>query len=757
MADKKIYEQRLADLIHNKAEELRDQEFRLALEEIIKEPEEDIGHILVPFLSDQSINAEIRNNIIRAAGYLQHPLYLIPLKNIIENEANIRIKQEAIISVAKYNDRRALNILNNALQNLNNPLLARTINSEIHRIKQNNPILGLLPRFMEGSKNPKTFKITLDILKRILTSADVSLFSKYLDSPDPMVQQGAFEILCTSGDVFHDNFILDFFYKQVDQIACTGEKECDELYYLVLPFHQFLVRYQFLIEEQVPKLIRQFEEIDDIRVQSLYISIICKSQQSDSIEFMDSVYEIEENLQKEIVTAFSGNEQAVDFLHQKYEQDPDVREVAIQSLLNTRWGLDHFTDNFFDLEFEVQEMVLLQLPYSKGYDLVDFIREVFEANVFRLKEICLTKVKENFEFSVQDILFSPEHEREFLFMGDHYLDTLTRLFPVAATKHFFRKIAEDKLSVTKTKKFLSKLEQIVPFELLFTIRDREFITNLFERIIMSNNKELNLLFLGILKFIKTLDAETYRILGESLNLFITKREKNITSEERGELERTKKSLRDLFYEIKRIEDGSAEIRKLFANKETDFDLLRNILKQYHISVVMNIDYFTKELTAQFNESNRDILPEWLRIFKEYPRIAHLLEGEVEKASQLTTGRTSRELQELHGELGDNPLRLVINFKNRRMTAFLREQFMETAPHIPFVSDIEDPAEEDVLLCDVDALSDLTLQGKTIPKKIYLFLEKAEGFAAFRAFNPRSFVAPFSFYRITREILQHLYI
>jgi hypothetical protein len=724
---------------------------------MVKEGEQEVIQLLIPYITSDSIPAPTRMNIIRVAGYLQNSQLLVPLRKIINREANMRLKQEAIIAVSKFNDRRALNILNTALQNLNNPMLASTINREISRIKQNNPILGLLPRFMEGSKNPKTFKIALDVLKRILTPADATIFTKHLDMGDPMVEDGAFEILCCTGDIFHDTFIIDYFKKRFSHIPCIGEPECEDLYWLIRQFQQYLSRYQFLVEEQIPMLKEQFTEVRDVRAQSLYIDIICRSRKPDSVDFMQDVFDEYPKLGTEIIRAFSGNETAKDFLFTIYDEEESLREEAIKSLLNTTDGLDHFMENFFSLEFEVQELVTRHLPYSGEHDLVEFIRQIFDAKIFRLKEILLSKIKENYEFSVKDLLFDPEHEREFTFMGDKYLDTVAQLFPVSAVKDIFNKIANQGLSVTKTKMYIQKTAEIVPKELLFTFRDKEFIEKLFNRIVLSNNTELNLLFLGILKYIKTLDTETYRVLTESLNLFITKREKHISGPEKAELRKIKQSLKDIFYEVKAIEDGRTEMDRLFMEGVTDFELLDKVLSQHHLTVVMYVDHFVNIISKHFEAAGSDDIPAWTRIFIKFPGIAQLLKESLNEKIQSAGSLRFNELKKLVESLPDDELRIVLNFKNRSFTAILQEQFREMAPHILVEVNQENTREEDMLLCDADALNDLILQGKVIPRKIYIFLEKAAAFAAFRSYNPRSFVQPFSFYRIVREILQNLYL
>ena len=63
--------------------------------------------------------------------------------------------------------------------------------------------------------------------------------------------------------------------------------------------------------------------------------------------------------------------------------------------------------------------------------------------------------------------------------------------------------------------------------------------------------------------------------------------------------------------------------------------------------------------------------------------------------------------------------------------------------------------QDVLLCDAEALRARMLLGKLIPGQLYLFLNKPAEILPFKDLNPRSLIAPYSYYRITKEILSHL--
>jgi len=765
MDEKDLIAEKIKTLVEN-AERMKVNELHNALDNLVLEAEqkdEEIEYLLVQYLSDTKINPEVRTEMIRIAGVQQDSSFLVPLKKIIDSDPNSRTRQEAILAVAKFNDRRALNILNQALQKINNPMLQRVLNEEISRIKENNPILALLPRFQEGQKNPKTFKSALQVLKNILTPNDATIFTKFLNNKDPLLQNGAYEILCVAGDIFHDSDILDYYQKHFNQIACLAEAECDELYLLTYHIRQYLSRYQFLIEEQIPTLKEHFLKVKDFRVKQILLSLICKSKEKNSIKFINDVFfhkETDKNLKTTIINELSGNEAATDFLFEIYrsnEEPSSLKKHIIKSLLNIKQGLDYFIQEFFQLSFSDQELIVQNLPYAGQHDLVGFIKQIFQADIYRLKEILLSKVRETFEFSVKDLLFDPDGEREFYFMGDKYFDTIIRLFPITSVKKLMEKIAAHDVSVSKAKKYLNKISEVVPHELIFNFEDKEFITTVFNKVIKSNNIEFNVQFLGILKHIKTLDTKSYRNLREGINLFIAKRETKLTPGEKGELSRIKRSLKDLYYELQRIEDGAAVFGRFIKRKEMDFDLLREIMIRHHMAVVKHIDTFIAYLSQHLQYTTSANMDSWIAFLSEFPRISQLLQPMVESKADKIQGLVGRELAQLVESFDQHPLRIALNFRNRALTAILREQFQEAAPELPLTIDESQLRQSDILLCDPEILRDLALQTRKLPEKIYLFLEQSAGYSEFKSYNTRNFVRPFEFYRITKEILQKLYL
>lgn len=752
-------EQKIADIrkLIESAEEQKGIDFRTQLEELMDEEDEDAESALIHFLNEKELKYEIRSEIIRSAGYLQRASFLVPLKRILDTESNHRIQQDAIIAIAKFNDRRALNVLNQALQKIKDPILQRVINTEINQIKENNPILALLPRFQEGKKNPKTFSITLDILKRILTPADVGIFTKFLSSSDPLIQNGSFEILCIAGDIFHDNDILNYYETRVKKMPCLREKECEELYLLTYHLRQYISRYQFMIEEQTPNFQELYRIVNDKRVKELLLAMVCKSQDEKNIGFIENIYKTEPSARKIIIEELSGNDIAADFLFKQYETDPSLKKSIIESLLNIKKGLDYFVEHFFSLSFEDQEIIAEKLPYAGQYNLASFIKKIFQSDIFRLKEILLSKVKENYEFSVKELLFDPERQREFQFMGDDYLDTITQLFPVTTIKKLLGKIANQDLSVKRTKIFLDRIETLVNQDLIINFPDREFLVKLFEKIIRTNNLDLSVSFLGLIKNFRTLDLATQRNLRDTLGLFITRRQTNLTPREQGELTRIKRRFKDIVFEIARIEEGRNMMKRLSRTEETDFDMMFELVKRNHLAIVMYQQEFVEYLGWEFARANSGNLERWLNFLNRFPRVALLVKPAINERVEANTNEVYQSLKEFNESLPGQLPRIILDFQERSFTAIFREQFAEVLPGFPLVIGEKKLKESDILLCDPGTLRDLTLISRTLPGKIYLLLKKGEMYGDFKTYNTINFFEPYSFYRMVKEILQKLYL
>ena len=245
-----LYLEQIDELVRNAAD-YDDLEFRLRLEALVKKGGKDTENAIVHYITGTIISIPTRMNLIRIAGYIRSAAFLLPLKKVIELGEDSQLREAAIISVSKYSDHRALDILTWALETFKNEKIQNTISQAISRIKQNNPLLLMLPRFLSGSQNKELFAVTLKFIKKILNPADAKSFIVYLSHADPLVAAGSFEILCAKGNEAMV-FFIDEFYKERCLRHCQELPDHDNsevLAQLAGALQQYLRRYPEFIPQ----------------------------------------------------------------------------------------------------------------------------------------------------------------------------------------------------------------------------------------------------------------------------------------------------------------------------------------------------------------------------------------------------------------------------------------------------------------------------------------------------------------------------
>ncbi len=238
------YLEQIDELVRH-ADEYDDLRFRLRLEDLVKKGGRDTENAIAQYITGTYVSLPTRLNLVRMAGYIRSTAFLVPLNKVIELGENDRLREGAIISVSKYNDHRALDILARALEKNKNKRLQETITQAITRIKHNNPLLLMLPRFLHGSKNSDFFSITLKVFKKILSPDDAKGFISYLQHQDPLVAAGSFEILCCRGNESVFFFISEFFRERSRGLMGTlsQPENAEALSKLIAALHEYLNRY----------------------------------------------------------------------------------------------------------------------------------------------------------------------------------------------------------------------------------------------------------------------------------------------------------------------------------------------------------------------------------------------------------------------------------------------------------------------------------------------------------------------------------
>jgi hypothetical protein len=738
------------------AAQFRDEQFRLVLEGLVKKGGKDAELLLVSYITSKKVPTPARINIIRATGYIQNALYLVPLKKVIDSEPDINLKKAAILALSKYNNRKAMTILSNALQNIKNPYLMKTINEQISLIKQNNPILALLPRFLKGNSDIKAHTVALGILKKILKPEDTTFFLNYLKADDPMVENGSFEILCCTGNTLVRDAVFEYFHRNAAEMECLGQPKCDELLQLAKNLAHYIKRFPDLLEPQFPQLKTILSSAGDKRVRKALISLFCKSQNSAVFDFIKEVYEEDAELKDTIIDAAAGNSYAVDFLVEKYQSGAqDMKENVVKSLLNSTRGFQYFINHFFDFEAAHQEMIVRNLPHSDHPDLVALIGNILNSGDQSLKRYILHTIRRNHLYSFKDALFDPEKEKGYFAMEDDYLDTIFGVFPTDASKKLIRKIAEEDLPVNDVKKYLELILTEAHSELVLTLNDPNDtarMRSLVNRFIHLNNIELNLKFLSMIELFKTFDFQTYRNLLDAVTLYVQIRseDENYSEEEKSAVRRARESLNSLNNDIKNINVIEKNLKMALMKSKPDILSIRRIIASNGIALAFKAEPLIGLFVEHFNTLEGGHLASWREFFKEFPLIAMMVREERINAEQ--TQRTDSDpLEPLHEKL-----RIVINFREKELNFLFKDQFREVIPHFKVTLDDMNLSQTDILLCDSDTLKEYIDQKKLITSRIFVLLNDRSEFNTFKNYNPRTFLRPVSSYRTLRLILQELY-
>ena len=233
-----------------------DKDFRLLLEDLVKKGGRDTENAIAYYITGTRISVATCLNLIRMAGYIRSAAFLLPLTRVIEMSPDVEMQKAAIVSISKYNDQRAMDILVRAQGKNKGKLFQEAVSQAIERIKSSNPYLAMLPQFLLGSKNRELFQVTLKVFKRILSPADAKCFIAYLHHGDPMISEGAFEILCYRGNEAVFFFIAEFFREQSRLLAREMEQRAgaERLLLLIVALHEYLKRHRDFFPQLRPDI-----------------------------------------------------------------------------------------------------------------------------------------------------------------------------------------------------------------------------------------------------------------------------------------------------------------------------------------------------------------------------------------------------------------------------------------------------------------------------------------------------------------------
>lgn len=731
------------------ANQFRDEQFRLVLEGLVEKAGKEAEYLLVKYILEKETPTETRINIMRSMGYIQNVIYLMPFKKIIEEEPDIRLKKAAILSLAKYNNERALNILNLALQSITNPILLKTINDKIQLIKQNHPTLSLMPRFLKGSTDIKANQVAIGIFKKILSPKDTSSFIQYKDHDDPLVRKGVFEVLCYCGDESIRKNITDIFRDRIDSSECLEEPKCDEIQTTTAHLGYYLEKYPALLDSQAENLQNLYSRVGDMKIKKTIMAMFCKSQTPEIFQFVKDAYEQDEEIRETIIDESAGNDLAVEFLFQQYQEGETLKEKLVKSLLKSDQGFRYFIRNFAQFPLEEQEIVIRNLPSSDRPEMIHFMKHILKSGAHSLKKYLLKNIRDYFLVSFRDLLFDPEKDEEYFSMEEEYIKTIFQVYPVSATKKMLSRIIDADLSLNQTLRILGYVKDAGEYEIVVNLGQPggdERMRQLMNRIINMNNTELDQEFLGGLENLRTFDLQTYRNLSDNLNYFYKVKTKDDEMDEKSVLilRRIRESLKTQLEDIRRIEAIERDVKKTIAKTVPDMLQLKRIVESNGLGMAFRIQSLILIMVEYFSHAEDKALSHWRLFFKEFPLLMRLI-------------REKRALGEPSGGSLLDQMRVVLSFEEPHLTALFIDQFNELLPNLNVTADSPHLNETDIFVCDTVKFKEYVKRDAMTTKRLYLLLDNRAEFSHYKDYAPRTFLRPVSAYKTARMILSDLYV
>ncbi len=732
-----------------KAEQTDDFRFRMLLEEAVKANKEEAVPLLSSLILSRQLSLKIRQNIIRSVGYLQFPTLLIPLKKTVDDDPNIQLKKEAVIAISKFNNQRALNLLNATLSNIRDPMLLGTINAEIGRIKQNNPILGLLPKFLEGSNNPKLHRISVQILKKIITPTDCQALLPYLNASDALIAEGAYEILCERAEVTCHSFLFGYF-----ETHATSPVEIDTVVTLLTRLERFLSRSPELIPPRFPWL-RQWTEHGDPRLLEIGLTILTASPDPQTWAYLRELYQQREELRLPLAEKMAPSPLGSTFLIGEFMKDPEGQRSLIPPLLFSEPGCRHLTGALPSFSDSLQQTILEAVP-AEHYPLFrHHFHQALHSEDFPKQKAALAAIHRVNDFQARAVLFAAENEPLWQRVIEEYMQVTSDLFPVLTLVSLFSRPRIDPQSLPKFRRFLSAAPQILEREPVVDAVNKEVFLLLFRTLLGQASQKLIPFLLVLLKKMKTLDSGVYWNLQGALKLYLENRGDNLSAEEKNEIKKIRDEFNQIALAISRLNDETKRIAQFLSLTPPDFDALEGLVQSAPLSLTLHREEVLGCIRSALRSQNSHTVTKALQFLNRQPGFAAFLQGEFQGIADPITGPAQALLLDLRRSALPPP-RFILRLEDAGWRNALMDQLTILFPEIGLV-ETATVLPSDLLCADAAGLREILAFPANKVGRIFLFLANAAEFAPYKELKPVSFLPPYSLNRVFKAVGKDFFV
>lgn len=737
-----------------KADKFDSMQFRLLLEDLLKQGGHEAENLIAHLATSEELDSLTRINIIRIMGYVQSIAFLIPLRKTLEANENLNLRKAAIISISKYNDKRALNMLNSALQRINNPILRENISSEISRIKNDNPILGLMPKFLNAVDDPKTFRTTLEVLKQVLSPTDAHQFIYHLKSEIPFVGDGAFEILCCRGDESVQFSIFDYFRLKLKDVSNYGDVENVSLQYLLAQLDHFITRNPQTINYVLKELKDIYKIVADPLVRDLIIHMFSASPKREVLAFLEEVYNKDESRRDLVIEKLMGNEAGAYILLYKFKNDDSRREKLTLALTSTQAGGQFLTENFDTLSPGHQKLVLNNIGMENYRFFSSLIERFLLSDDFSHKKFALDKMRQNCDFQFHSILFDPKQEPAFLRLHSEYVAAISQLYPVKAFNYFISRVIHLDNCRGLMKHYYSETNEFLSAEAVIKIPSQEIASKFIDRLAKFNNKDISLEALNPFYYIKTFDQNTLVYIQNMLDEYRTLRESRISPEEKGLLNKIASNLLTINGDLKKIQGAQNNISRFMEKDFPDLELLDYLLKTHIMSFFVHRNMLLERLRKTFKLPRDLDAYDVIKYLMKRPRLSIYFREEIAKSCNSSNYLLKQDAEKLQAAMPKSQ-RIVLFFAEPQYYSYLKDQLQELIPEAEVVfGGVVEP--DDFLIADFASMESLRSENRINTKKLYVLLKDPGQFQEIKDFRPKAFPPPFSLYRIMKVLISDMF-
>ncbi len=708
-----------------------EEEFLSTASDLIAGLGESADRILQPFLEAALPGNRLVIRVLSVLGRRPQEGLLPSIRAAAERSSfPLAVRKQAVTALSMIGNEKALNCLTALQESAGNSILAQFIQSEVRNLMQRSPDLALIPNFLLGQKDSKAFQVALRLLKKKVKPQDLPVFVGYLsESEDPMVQLGAFELICEKGGVREEPEVIRFARKKLAE--CLGQPpESMELpASLLIPLNRFAADHPFVVVSLAAELRQVFEVCRSAAARQLLLQIQLKNPQGNFAEEVMELFRNRPEMRAQLVEPLAFHPQGMAFLIQSWEEGGFLREKILSALLRNPASAEYFLRKIPEMNRDLLLSLLRNIP-AENYLL--FRPAVAPLLLSPDAEVCrqaMELVGNHADFATGEMLLAREREKRYWEIAPDYPATLARLFPVEALARCFARAADGGREFLFSKPQANGVLRLLELEPVLRIDglSRAGFLGFFRSLLHAPSRSDFVELLRVMQRWRCLDLETLGVFQEALSLFQQFRNSKSPPEEVLEVKKCRDLFAACYAEIKGMNDGLKELQILLHTEPLPVDALEKILVLQPQAAALGL----QKILGKWREAaGRGRSPEgWDRLGRRFPVLGLLAGGREEEA-----------------------LTFCIFVDSKELYAGLRDQIRQLFPGFR-VRERAEPRPQDILLADGKIFESMVAARKLPVHRAVVFLQSPAEFAALKHYQPITFSAPVSLYRVVRGLMQ----